>query len=61
MNTAQLILLVKELQNISLELLDVSQTTIDLEAAIKIGETNLKLCNIGKVLADHLLEQAEES
>ena len=61
MNTQQLALLVDELRQISLELLDVSITTKDTEAGIKIGKTNLKLCEIGKVLCDHLEKQEIES
>jgi hypothetical protein len=61
MTASQLLHLAGELQKISKELLDVSMTTNDTQAGLRVGKANLKLCEINKTLVDHLLEQVEES
>ena len=61
MNTQQLIVLTKAINDIGLELLDISITTNDLETGIKVGKANQKLLAISKVLNEHLSKQEIES
>lgn len=60
MNTQQLLHLVKEIQKVSKELLDVSMTTNDKQAGLRVGKANIKLCEINNVLINHLVKQEEE-
>ena len=61
MNTQQLIVLTKAINEIGLELLDISITTKDLERGVKVGKANQKLLEISKVLSEHLSKQEIES
>jgi hypothetical protein len=60
MNTSQLIALTKALNEVGLELLDISITTKDLETGIKVGKANKKLLEISNVLTEHLSKQEIE-
>lgn len=56
MNTSQLLHLVAELQKVSAELLDVSVTSKDREAGLRVAIANTQLCEINNVLTNHALE-----
>lgn len=60
MNTQQLIVLTRAINEIGLELLDISITTKDLETGVKIGKANKKLLEISNVLTEHLSKQEVE-